>query len=378
MHEEDDALFFMHARRSPRRDNGINEEIPMSELTEATSQKIKNMSIICAFLVVSIHIPFPETGLSWLFNHVFGRGGIAPVAVPYFFVVSGYFLSAHFGESGWYGRELRKRVHSLLIPFVVWTAIAICLVTPIQIVADVLAGRPFGTTPHFSNGRWIGMIGLDLRRGPSCVGALWYVRCLLLFVVLSPLFRFLVTRLGGFWLLVAFLLTLFHRSTVWPAYSDLHNVFDLGFSLSGVFYFSLGMWIRSVAMPRCNARFLPVFSILVSLSFLIAQAFLISRRITLPAHLTTLSIPFMMYALWTLVPAAKWPAWLTGSSFPIFLMHMPMVVYFGLPVKHSFLKDTVTGNVLVLVCVTVIPIAITVCLQRRFPKLSRFLFAGRT
>ena len=376
MHEEDDALFFMYARRSPRRDNGISKVIPMSEITEATSQKIKNMSIICALLVVTIHIPFPETGLSWLFNRVF-RGGIAAVAVPYFFVVSGYFLSAHFGESGWYGRELRKRVRTLLVPFVVWTAIAICLVTPIQIVADILAERPFGTTPYFSNGRWLGAIGFDLRRAPSCVGALWYVRCLLLFVVLSPLFRLLVTHLGGLWLLVAFSLTLFHRSTALPVYSDLYYFFTFGFSLSGVFYFSLGMWIRFVAMPRCNVRFLSVFSILVSLSFLIAKACLIFQRITLPIDLTTLSIPFMMYALWTLVPATKWPVWLTGSSFPIFLMHMPMIPYFALPVKYSFLKDTFTGNVLVLVCVTAIPIAITVCLQRRFPKLSRFLFAGR-
>ena len=348
----------------------------MSEITEATSQKIKNMSIICAFLVVSIHISFPETGLSWLFNRVFG-GGIAPVAVPYFFVVSGYFLSAHFDESGWYGRELRKRVHSLLVPFVVWTAIAICLVTPIQIVADVLAGRPFGTTPNFSNGRWIGAIGLDPRQSPSYVGALWYVRCLLLFVVLSPLFRFLVLRLGGFWLLTAFSLTLFHRSTAWSAYPDLHNFFDFWFSLSGVFYFSLGMWIRSVEMPRCNARLLSGFSILLSVSFLIAKACLCFQRITLPISLTALSIPFMMYVLWTLVPAAKWPAWLTGSSFPVFLMHMPISTYFSLPVKYSLLKDTFTGNVLVLVCATAIPIAITVCLQRRFPKLSRFLFAGR-
>lgn len=77
------------------------------------SNKIKNLSFLCSLAVVAIHCGWDEDSLM----KSFFCEGVARIAVPFFFVVSGYFLARHIGEDGWYKQELRKRVASLLIPY---------------------------------------------------------------------------------------------------------------------------------------------------------------------------------------------------------------------------------------------------------------------
>ena len=81
----------------------------MSNVSAEVSHKIKNMSIICALFVVMIHIGWYKDSicLTWFINELVAQG-IARIAVPFFFVVSGFFLAAHFDEDGWWVRETRR------------------------------------------------------------------------------------------------------------------------------------------------------------------------------------------------------------------------------------------------------------------------------
>jgi len=349
----------------------------VANISEAVSQKIKNMSIVCAILVVTIHVSFPESGISWVWNRTISHG-VAAIAVPYFFAVSGFFLAGHFGDCGWYRHEIQKRIGSLLFPFLIWVLIATCLVTPLSIIADVIAHRPFGSSPPFTNGRWLMAVGLDLRQGPACLGALWYVRCLLMFVLLSPIFKLLVKRLGIIWLMIAFVLTLFHRSTQWPCFSDLRKVFDLGFSLSGVFYFSLGIWLRTHITDLHIERRWSYICFVVSVLLLSLNTVFVYHDLPTHVHLITIAIPFIMYSMWTVMPSAKWPTWFTASSFPLFLMHMPLIPYFSLPIKHTALAGTLEGGVIILLGSIVTPLIVVAILNKHYPKVSRLLFAGRS
>ena len=347
------------------------------KVSEETSQKIKNMSIICAMLVVTIHVDWPHDAFSftWLI-HEFIRDGIARIAVPFFFVVSGFFLSKHMSEPNWYGSEIKKRCYSLLIPFVVWTVIATILVTPLSIIADIIAHRPFGYTPGFTNGRWIETFGLDPRHGPNCLGALWYVRCLFCFVLLAPIFKWLVGKGKFIWLACAFTLTLSHASWApFPPY--LQNCFSLGFSLSGVFYFSIGIFL---GLSKSNTLSKLAFTIcaLTGFTLLVCKTMLSFNNVDLHVSLMTIAIPFLMYSVWYLTPSSKWPSAFTSSSFPIFLMHMPLIPYFSLPIKHSPLCGSQIGSLIIFLGASLSSVCIAVILRKYFPRINSFLFVGRS
>ena len=106
------------------------------------SRKFANMSLLCAILVVSIHIGRgTEIGSgAWYFSQVVSSG-IAGIAIPFFFFASGFFVAVHSDEPGWYGVALRKRCRTLLIPYLLWNIIYFCFENGIAVAANAIHGR---------------------------------------------------------------------------------------------------------------------------------------------------------------------------------------------------------------------------------------------
>lgn len=65
------------------------------------SAKMVNMSFVCAALVVSTHVgsPTPVGSFPWFFIEPLHEI-LGDMAVPYFFMASGFFLAGHMGEPG--------------------------------------------------------------------------------------------------------------------------------------------------------------------------------------------------------------------------------------------------------------------------------------
>lgn len=146
----------------------------VKSITQSTSNKIANMALLCAVLVVSIHlmriVPF-ESGAWWFF--ALGSETISRMAVPFFFVCSGFFLAAHYGEKGWYSTALIKRFRTIVIPYFIFFSAFYLAQKGIVIVSNLLHHR------HV------------------CLFALFDVRSLLIFVVLSPVLLWLISRKWG-------------------------------------------------------------------------------------------------------------------------------------------------------------------------------------
>ena len=92
----------------------------LKKIEPELSAKMANMGIVSAFLVVALHgyamasMPAPGS-VSWWFYKLF-KENFTDIAVPYFFLAAAFFLAGHFGEQGWFWREVCKRIRSLLVP----------------------------------------------------------------------------------------------------------------------------------------------------------------------------------------------------------------------------------------------------------------------
>lgn len=342
----------------------------LSMTSAEISQKIKNMSIICAMLVVTIHIGFPADGggLARLIGMVVACG-IAPIAVPFFFVVSGYFLSIHFDEKGWYVRELRKRIRSLVFPYITWSVIALVISVVLSVVADVCHGRPIGTCFDSSWGHLRQMFGLDLHKAPV-LAPLWYVRCLFGFVLLAPVLKILIDRWAWRWLVVGFILHIYLASHV----THLANMpfgigfWVYGFSLRGAFYFSLGIFLRRFTIRPFSVG-MDCVAALVGVVLLALSCFAVSSPL-----LMCIKDLVLLYSVWRIIPSKTFPAWLTDASFAVFVMHL-IVIWCLMPCWKMLEVESFWSSLVTFITAVLIPIALSAIMHRWM--WCRWLFGGR-
>ncbi len=162
----------------------------------------------------------------YFFQEAIGRS-----AVPVFFVISGYlfFYKVENLTKDVYRSKLKRRVTSLLVPYLIWNTLALleCLVKHLPVFSGL-----------FPN---IGKIPVDLA---FCIESFWclpdgscpiyypfwYVRDLMVCVLLAPVTFYLVKKIKVLWLLLLFTGMLLNVKLV-P-----------GLSLSSLFYFSIGCY----------------------------------------------------------------------------------------------------------------------------------------
>lgn len=162
--------------------------------------------------------------------------GVARLSVPLFFLIAGFlFFQASDFSWAFYTKKLKSRFRSLLIPYLFWNAFALVMYFFLQQVVG-LTHLAYGSVPLIAQWNWMDYLRCfwDLRTpNYPLVYPLWFVRDLMLTMLLSPLLYLLMKRLKGVVVLL-FLLC-------WT--------FGLPFSLTGInvtalFFFLLGGYLR--------------------------------------------------------------------------------------------------------------------------------------
>ena len=212
-------------------------------MTSETSLRINFMKFVCAVMVVAIHCEWPwgETwSPTWLIHYLLSSEGLPRIAVPFFFLCSGCFLAKHLGTPADWWAAVRKRVRTILVPFFIWVLILFVL-CPLVIgfVGDLIFSRPLGTDPlvFLRNFDLIHFFEVCTWRR---VKQFWFLRCLFVFVSLSPLVAFMTRRFGWKWLAFCFALGVLYRA---PNRALITRFCYYDFNVPGLFFFSLGLYL---------------------------------------------------------------------------------------------------------------------------------------
>ena len=151
------------------------------------SDGIKALGFLCALMVVAIHCWSPTKYFAGEPDLVGWRAAVAffgtctfvRIAVPFFFVITGFFLAC--SDKGWI-ELMRRRFVTLYIPFVIWNAL--------NVVLNFAAGRFEDVTLFVALEKifgWNPMIKLGCMQ-------FWYLQSIFVVVLLWPIVKMLMSR----------------------------------------------------------------------------------------------------------------------------------------------------------------------------------------
>ena len=333
------------------------------------SCKMSNMGVVCAMLVVLLHIcPAAEVGSpTWCVDRFF-NDGIGRAAVPYFFVASAFFLARRIGEDGWWKRAVRTRLRTLLVPHLVWNLLWLAMPLAIVVSANVMGGR--GALPGVAVPSWGGLLALPP------LGPTWYMRSLFLFVVLSPVFVAMLRGNAKLTFAVSFLLyAAFYRSDAVP-FGTWRAVPNTPLALEGLAYFLVGIKLAMDGRPRIPSRWLVVAAVAASVAFTVIRIYCKAcGHVSLYNHARFLVVPGFLWLLWKAVPSCAWPKWMTSSAFAIYLIHPFSVFLF-----KRLAGTGIEGLAPYLACAVLSvlsPVAVRSLLQALSRRTASVVFGGR-
>lgn len=175
--------------------------------------------------------------LVYFFNYFYWL--LLPARVPTLFIISGYFFfrsqtkrNVHF-----FVDKYKRRIYSLLLPYLVWNAIAILL---LYFRYDVITDNGYSLTDYLS-GFWSSTIN---KNGLPANNPLWFMRDLMVVTLMAPVIYYLVKGKCG-------LLTIVSLAA---CYAINVRIPVCGMSIEAILFFSVGAYL---AIHRVDITSIP-------------------------------------------------------------------------------------------------------------------------
>lgn len=341
--------------------------------------------MIVGIVLIHSRLPKPmDCTATPIYDYVVEKGCIGTfmrVCVPLFFMISGYLFFANvaenFGKTEYFSK-LKSRLHSLLKPYLFYNALAVVLFLIMGLMRPDLQS---GFTPVVSewNAPLVVSLFWDYGKNIPIVPQFWFIRNLMVIVLLTPFIYFLIKKVGYFFVSVL--------GCLWVL-----NVWEFGIpGTMGLFFFSLG-----AAMAIKGESVFDVAVRLRCIGFLypmLALVDILTKTCAFNIYVHNVAILSGMLFVWYWVgnllakyAGLKMNALLSASTFFLFAVHEP---YHG-KFTQLFLKmmptpcDGLVGDVMWTVYYflwSAIWTASIVCLfaliRKVSPRVAVFLSGGR-
>ena len=337
-------------------------------ISPETSAKISFFAFVGTICVCLLHVPWPTNSEPKRLFCLF-VDAVCPTALAFFFAFSGYFLARHWKEPGWWKKAVRKRFASLVVPYFILLLAFLCFFTTFA--------HPDASFFHHKG--LVSLLGLVPWDPPRLV-PYWFMRCLFVFVLVSPLVVKAVAAGRGvcllataaaldlvYWVLVAL-------QVIGMETPRIGSFFWFGFNLDGFVYFTLGVCLAMCPVPKPGARTIRVCGCVAAslvVAYLVCSHFPWSRGI----HANAFIAPFLAVFLWGVLPGWKLPALFHGVMFPIYLLHIVILETYCH--YRGWSGRGYPECLLILVLIFFLPILVSKTLGRMAPRLSAILFGGR-
>ena len=350
------------------------------------SEKLKALSLVAIVLVVFIHSHNEEVKFAsgemagnqgqWvLFIENFVSKGIARIAAPIFFIISGllFYLSYDFTLRG-VVTKFKSRFKSLVIPYLIWSVFGVMLILALQLIPW---SKKFFTKEliiHYSTSKLLRTIFLD-----PIPYQLWFIRDLFMLVIISPLIWYLTKSIRGVLLVILMVLWTIAPKTF---------VF---FSNEALLFFTLGcaLALDKKSLNHSFPGFWSYYFFILWLMIVFATTYLLTfyREMDLVGlnALNNLGIAFGIFAVWSCYDHVD-HALVTrysmafGYTFIIFVFHEPLLTIL---IKGMFflLGKTNISSLLIYVAAPLLAIIISVTvrfvLMKHAPRFYNIATGGR-
>lgn len=365
----------------------------MKYTSDTISSKVFRLSFLATLSVVLIHSNtlegrYEPSWAVWVGNWI---GYLQHWAVPYFFVVAGFFFDRGYASAERKTIDFWKsKVSSLLVPYLIWGCLwGGLILTPIKCYVNLKAGidcwqgTPLETMSFFPIADRL--LGITVTAPPN--GALWFVRELILFFLIAPVWRWIRKR-GPFVIPLACVLLLCWSFPMMNGFGVEH-ILGVNFKAMGFGYLLLGM---SISLFRLENLKCPMWMACLCLAFWAGTAHhaiyvqeIVGVNLSSPIWLFLFKmspIPLLVF-IWTVFEYVPFPvsARVASLAFWIYCMHHPVTSIMG-AIGHMVLGRSLTGEALRMVLVfggtAVVCIVFGYALKIRCNRLYAVLIGGRT
>ncbi len=365
------------------------------------SQKFKFWSFVSMLLLVFVHgynlqqrylQPFTIVEEPLTFNtylQYFLANGILRFRIPMLFIISGYLYALHDVKP--YGQRTLKRLQTLGLPYLLWSAIALLFTYLLEMYPPTKALVESSHLMQIDEKRiflheykWFEWFGRWIFVPVSY--QLWFIRVLLLYNIAYPVIKWLVTHKIAKWIFfpIVFLLWL----------SDSGFFFIEG---EGLLFFSLGVWMQqtsfNIETPKKWMNPFLWFVILLLITFIktwlafkgfalmkenVFLLLLLLHKLVVFAGLITAWFGCNAFVKWAM--QKQWFVWCTAFAFIIYALHVPLVTYtidgmFNCLNSLQYYR-LLTFFVLPLLIIG-FSVAIGFLLRKYLPKIYKVLTGGR-